>query len=227
MQIPLPSSPWSHGRALVRSCAGLILLAACDTDPGKDRSHAQVAEPAALGAEKASAAKPGSATHVFSQADSKISFVGAKVTGKHDGGFQTFSGTIQLVDGDPTRSTVTVEIDNASITTDSERLTGHLKSDDFFDVARFPKTRFTSTQIKTGGEGGATHTVTGNLELHGVTKAITFPATIRVNGERVEVDAEFAINRKDFGIVYAGKPDDLIRDNVLIKLELRADPNRA
>jgi polyisoprenoid-binding protein YceI len=64
--------------------------------------------------------------------------------------------------------------------------------------------------------------VTGNLELHGVTKSITFPATIKMSADAVDVDAEFAINRKDFGIVYAGKPDDLIKDDVLIKLEIRA-----
>ncbi len=223
MRILNPSMVFTRGSVLARSfaCASLLALSACDTDPGKDRSHAQVSEPAAPAAPSAAAARAGTVTHAFSQADSKVSFVGAKVTGKHDGGFQTFSGTIQLVEGDPTRSSVSIEIDNASIFTDTERLTGHLKSEDFFAVERHPKTRFTSTQIKAGGEGGTTHTVTGNLDLHGVTKAITFPATIRVSGDRVEVDAEFAINRKDFGIVYAGKADDLIRDDVVIKLDLK------
>jgi len=55
-----------------------------------------------------------------------------------------------------------------------------------------------------------------------VTKSISFPATIKVRGDTVDVDAEFAINRKDFGIVYPGMPDDLIRDDVLLKLQLRA-----
>jgi len=64
--------------------------------------------------------------------------------------------------------------------------------------------------------------VTGNLELHGVTKSITFPATITVQGDTVAVKAEFAINRKDFGIVYPGKPDDLIKDDVLLRLNISA-----
>jgi polyisoprenoid-binding protein YceI len=64
--------------------------------------------------------------------------------------------------------------------------------------------------------------VTGNLDLHGVKKSITFPATIKVEGDTVEVSAEFAINRKDFGIVYAGMPDDLIKDDVLMKVKLKA-----
>ena len=54
-----------------------------------------------------------------------------------------------------------------------------------------------------------------------MTKQVTFPATIKV-AEGVHVQAEFAINRKDFGINYAGMADDLIKDDVLIKLELDA-----
>ena len=64
--------------------------------------------------------------------------------------------------------------------------------------------------------------MTGNLELHGVTKSIKFPATVKASGDSVEVDAEFAINRKDFGVVYPGMPDDLIKDDVLLKLHVRA-----
>jgi len=63
--------------------------------------------------------------------------------------------------------------------------------------------------------------VSGNFDLHGIKKTITFPATIEVAPDSVSVNAEFAINRKDFGIVYAGKADDLIRDGVVIKLTLK------
>ena len=55
-----------------------------------------------------------------------------------------------------------------------------------------------------------------------MTKTVTFPATIKVNAESVDAAAEFAINRKDWGIVYPGKPDDLIKDEVLLKLTIHA-----
>jgi polyisoprenoid-binding protein YceI len=194
-----------------------VLLAACDNDPAKGKAQATVA-PAASAAPVAA----GATKLAFSNDGSKVEYVGAKVTGKHPGGFGTFKGTVSLVDGNPEKSQVTVEIDTASLTSDSDMLTGHLKGADFFDVAKFPKATFTSTAIKAGGSGGATHTITGNLDLHGVSKSITFPATVRVSGDAVDVDAEFAINRKDFGIVYAGKPDDLIKDDVAIKLTIRA-----
>ena len=58
--------------------------------------------------------------------------------------------------------------------------------------------------------------------MRGQKKSITFPAVITVNPNEVGVDTEFAINRKDFGIVYAGKADDLIRDDVVIRLNLRS-----
>jgi polyisoprenoid-binding protein YceI len=64
--------------------------------------------------------------------------------------------------------------------------------------------------------------VTGNLTLHGITKSISFPATITVAGDTVNADATFSINRKDFSINYPGKVDDVIRDDVLVKLTIHA-----
>jgi hypothetical protein len=51
---------------------------------------------------------------------------------------------------------------------------------------------------------------------------VTFPATISLNGDTTNVDAEFAINRREFSLNYPGKPNDLIRDDVVIKLTIRA-----
>jgi polyisoprenoid-binding protein YceI len=207
--------------ALVTSFAlGGTALGACDNNPAKDKSHASVSEPVAVGS--AAPAGATSAKYVFSAADSKVAFTGAKVTRKHEGSFGNFTGTIQVVDGNAEKSTVVVEIDVASLTADDPKLTAHLKSPDLFDATKFPKAKFTSTSIKAGGEKGATHTITGNLELHGVTKSITFPATIKLGADMVDVDAEFAINRKDFGVVYPGMPDDLIKDEILMHLQIHA-----
>ncbi|MBM4375690.1 MAG: YceI family protein [Deltaproteobacteria bacterium] len=202
--------------SLLTVLAPLALLA-CDADPaaGKARATAASAAPVATAA-------AGAAKLAFSAQGSKVEYVGAKVTGKHTGGFGAFKGQIALSDGAVEKSQVSVEVETASLTSDSDMLTGHLKGADFFNVEKFPKASFTSTAIKAGGEGGATHTVTGNLELHGVTKSVSFPATIKLTGDGADVDAEFAINRKDFGIAYPGKPDDLIKDDVLIKLTIRA-----
>lgn len=152
---------------------------------------------------------------------SAIGFIGSKVTGQHDGGFKGFTGEINLVDQDPTKSQVHFNIDTTTLWADNEKLTGHLKSPDFFDVEQFPTATFTSTEIVPEGDG---YKVTGTLDLHGVTRTISFPAGIEVSADSVTVKAEFSIMRFDFDIVYAGMADDLIRDEVVIKLDLAAAP---
>lgn len=211
------------GRASVLGL-GLLALVACE-DPAKGKSKAVTTEATATAAPNAVEAKTAASVTRFDFDDtsSRIEWVGSKVTGKHEGGFHRFRGAVSLVDGEFEKSSVTVEIDTDSLFTDDDRLIAHLKSADFFEVAKYPKASFASTGVRRGGDKGASHTVTGNLTLHGVTKGIAFPATIRTApGAGVDVDAEFAINRKDFGLVYAGKPDDLIRDDVVIKLTIRS-----
>ncbi|WP_394845273.1 YceI family protein [Pendulispora brunnea] len=211
-------------RFIATALVSVALATGCDNDPGKNKAKAHVSAPAEV-----QQATTGAATKLaFSSTDGSVfSFVGAKVTGKQEGSFGKFSGTVDLIDGNPEKSKVDAEVDVGSLSTDAEGLTHHLKTPDFFDVAKFPTAHFTSTAIRAGGEKGATHTITGNLELHGVTKSISFPATIKVTGEQLDADAEFAIDRKDFGIVYPGKSDDLIKDEVLLKLAIRAKAKKA
>ncbi len=153
--------------------------------------------------------------------NSKVDFVASKVTRSHNGSFKQFSGQIDLDPNNIAASRVTIDIEASSVVADDDQLTGHLKTPDFFDVAKFPKATFVSTKIEPAAAGGEAYTVTGNFDLHGVKKSISFPATIKAAADSVAVDAEFSINRKDFGIVYAGKADDLIRDGVVIKLSLK------
>jgi polyisoprenoid-binding protein YceI len=158
-------------------------------------------------------------------AASRIGFVGSKVTGKHEGSFGKFAGTIDVRGGKLEVSTLTIEVDAASLKTDDEELDEHLKSKDFFDVGKFPKVSFTSTAIALGSTtAGSTHTLSGNLALHGVTRSISVPATIKLEGGLVTATSEFTIKRRDFGIVYPGKPDDLIKDEVLVKVDIKAQP---
>lgn len=173
-------------------------------------------------APESSSAKPaGTEKLVISPENSKVEFVAAKVTRSHQGSFKQFAGTVDLVANSIPDSRVTINIETGSVVTDDDQLTGHLKTADFFDVAKLPGATFVSTKIEPSNTGGATHTVTGNFELHGVKKSITFPATIQVAPDSVSVNAEFAINRKDFNLLYPGKADDLIRDGVVIKLTVK------
>ena len=193
----------------------LLLVASC-SNPSSDK-------PRAVTTDAAPAASPaaGGQKYVITPENSDIEFIGAKVTGKHNGSFEQFSGEINYA-GQPEKSRVRITIDIDSMTTDDAKLTAHLKTPDFFDAAKFPQATFESTEITAGGEGGATHTIKGNLTMHGVTKSITFPAKITAAGNAITVDSTFAINRKDFGINYAGASDNLIRDDVVLTLRVRA-----
>ncbi len=195
----------------------LVFLAACE-DPAESAPAAQVASAA-----EPTAPEPteGREQLTIDAARSSIGFTGAKVTGSHDGRFDQFSGTMSLDPSAIESSSVSITIQMASVQIEPDRLRGHLTSPDFFDVEQFPTATFQSTRIVAGGEGG-THTVTGNLTLHGETRAITFPANIQVSDSEVHATADFSINRRDFGIVYPGMPDDLIRDGVVIRFDVRA-----
>ena len=199
------------------------LVAACE-DPGAKVESAIVEAPSdqtqAPEAADTAPTKAGAQLSITPK-NSKITFVGAKVTQSHEGGFTKFAGTVDL--REPIEaSTVEVTIDTASLYADREKLTNHLKSPDFFDVAKYPSAKFRSTKIAKTDSG---HAITGNLTLHGETKSITFPATITRGADGgLSSSAEFSINRQDFGISYAGMPDDLIRDKVVIRLDLTLPP---
>ncbi len=147
---------------------------------------------------------------------STFGFVGAKLTGEHEGGFTGYEGSVVLDEGGQVVGT-SFTISLGTVFTDAEKLTKHLMKPDFFDVEQFGSARFASADIQSAGDA---HTVSGVLDLHGITKTLSFPAKIDVAEESVHVTAEFDLNRQDFGISYPGKPDDLIKDQVKIKLDL-------
>lgn len=151
---------------------------------------------------------------------STIGWKAAKVTRAHDGGFKQFDGTVSVTGDNVTALRLTMQ--TASIWADDERLTGHLKSDDFFKVEEFPTATFEADSFVPTDSAGATHIVTGNLMLLGATRSVVFPATVTVSDSEVKATGDFIINRKDWGIVYTGAPDDLIRDDVRLLLDITA-----
>lgn len=186
-----------------------------------EKPKAKVEDAEKKPAEKTDAAKPAAEAKTLALATegSSVGFIGAKVTGDHKGGFEKFSGSATVEGGELTAMSIVIEMD--SLTSDSPDLTGHLESADFFNVPEHPQAKFDLlSATEKAGEGGTTHEVAGNLEMKGQAKKVTFPATIHVSDTGVHGKAEFSINRKDWGIDYPGKPDDLIKDDVALLLEL-------
>ena len=151
-------------------------------------------------------------TYKLTGENTKVEFIGKKTDGKHEGGFKKLSGTATAGDGG---IKIEAEIDCNSMYTDDPKLTGHLKSPDFFGVKDHPTAAFKSTKVEKKDSG---YTVTGELTLCGKTKEITFPAQIQT-GDTFVLKAEFPINRNDFGMSYGkGK----IEDEVVVKVSTDA-----
>lgn len=196
----------------------LATLAAC-SDPTANYQAASVSEAREV-------TKEAGNELAFSNEGSKVEFLSGKVTADHPGGFTKFTGKVVTSDDAKSVKQVEVEIDMDHIWTDdpkkdNAKLTGHLKTGDFFLVKEYPTSRFISTEIKPGGEGG-THTVTGNLTMRGETKSISFPATIKVEDGKVRAKAEFKINRHDWKVSFRGAEDNLVRDEVALILDIYA-----
>ena len=194
-----------------------LVSLACTEDVTKDKTAATVVDPGPTVATPPPppAAGPGLP---FDAATSSVKVHAAKVTKAHDIVFTDVSGTYTL-EGEVVR-TLRVVVKTAALTTDSEKLATHLRGPDFLNVEVIPEANFAGEVTLGGIEGKGSHTVKGKLNLHGVEKELSFPATIEVTPAQVRGQAEFSINRHDFGIAYPGKPDDLLQDGVVFSVNL-------
>lgn len=167
-------------------------------------------------ADPETAATPAAPGLTASGENSSIQWVGAKITASHPGGFNEF--TVEANTEGSVMTAIQGTIQVASMFSDSNRLTKHLLDADFFEVITFGTVTFTSNKIEMTSEGG--QIVTGVLDMHGVQKEISFPAQIEVTEDGTATfDAEFNINRNDWGISYPGRADDAIKELVVVKLD--------
>ncbi|GAA3934132.1 YceI family protein [Chitinophaga oryziterrae] len=210
----------------------LLTLAACG---GPSQDHAKTEE------KKEAAATTGSAYII----DTTATSVQWRAT--HKGGFAPRFGDIKVADGSLNiengaltggsfeMNMNTLITDPASVTEKDKKSTeldSHLKSPDFFDVAKHPTAKFVITGVapydSTKGKSllpGATHLISGNLTLKDSTLNITFPAQITVSQNDVTANAKFVIDRTAWGINYKteGSPENwMISKEVEIGFRLKA-----
>lgn len=127
-------------------------------------------------------------------------------------------GTLEFDPADPMRASVDVTLQLASLNTGVPALDEHLRSEDFFEVAKFPTARFRSTKVEPGA-GKDRLRVTGELNLHGVTKPVTLDVTVlkvganpRTELPTVGFEATAVLKRSDFGLgAYVPQVGDEIR----------------
>ena len=175
-------------------------------------------------------------TYKVDTKQSKVEWHAAKLTGKHNGDIQLSSGEILNNHGSLTGY---VEVDMTTIrNTDVEsaeykaKLENHLKSADFFDVAKYPKARFvikSTKPITEKKEGGYTHHVVGDLTIKDKTNEIGFDAIINMTGNRASCVGTVVVDRSKFDVKYGSKTffadigDKVIYDEFTLQVNVVAD----
>lgn len=151
------------------------------------------------------------------------------MVGRVRGRFEKFSGTIDYDKAKPKTWKAEATIDAASISTDVEARDNHLRSPDFFDVAKFPEITFKTKSVKPGKDGKAV--LIGELTIHGVTKPVALDLEIAGTSKdpkgatHLGASATTKINRKDFGLVWNKALEAggvMVGDEVEISLDVEA-----
>ncbi|MES2890918.1 MAG: YceI family protein [Bacteroidota bacterium] len=219
-------------KKILFSFAVIAGLAACN-------NNAPEADKAATGEQEAAATVEG--TTYALDTTSLITWYATKANGAHTGIFKVREGSVAEKDGNLTGGSFTIDVtsianqDLVSDTANKNKLEGHLKSPDFFDIAKYPTAKFEITAVEPFKYDSvankdlvmkdATHTIKGNLTLKDSTKNISFPAKVALNGGQLTALADFNIDRTDWGLNYKGpnNPADwFIRKNVNLKLDIKA-----
>ncbi|MCY7420981.1 MAG: YceI family protein [Chitinophagaceae bacterium] len=167
---------------------------------------------------------------------SKIVWVGTKINGSHKGNLKIVNGKIGLKERKLSSGNFIIDVtslNNVDLPPkEKHKIETQLKSADFFDVAKYPTARFALSKVEIFNPDieksilqGATHTISGNLTLKGVTKNVRFPAKIKMDDKQLSAEADFIINRTLWGMNYKGanNPQDwLISKDLNIKLNIVA-----
>lgn len=218
-------------KKLLLSAAALSLfLASCQDAPKAD--NATTGE-----AQAVPSAAPAASAYTVDLGESRVEFVGTKPVGKHHGIILLKEGSLTDEGGKVNGGKVVIDLNTLRTddqdSTGNAKLTGHLMSPDFFDVAKYPSAEFEITGIAEGTDPSikdlimkdATHTVTGNLTMKGISKSISFPAKFMMNGNQFTADANFNIDRTQWGLSYGNDQslkDKFISPTVNIQLHIVA-----
>jgi polyisoprenoid-binding protein YceI len=171
----------------------------------------------------------GARTFNVDKSHSEVTFQVRHLLTKVRGRFSEFSGAITYDEAQPEKSSVAISIQASSIDTNEPNRDTHLRSDDFFAVDEYPTLEFTSTQIVAAGSDR--FDVTGDLTIRGVTKRVTVPVSVLGKAidpwgnEKLGLETEFTVNRKDFGLAWNAALETggfLVGDDVKIALSLQA-----
>jgi len=150
---------------------------------------------------------------------SKIDFLGKKSDGNHAGGFKDFKSEAKVDMESPEKSTLMIEIMTESLWSDDEKLTGHLKNPDFFDVKKYPTIKFESTKVEVADEKA---TITGKLTILDKTVEVKIPTVSELDEKGLKLTADFKIDRMKWGMSYGkGKIEDEVELKIVLMFPVK------
>lgn len=209
------------------SVIGMVFLASCGS---KDSVEATDAQETSVASETSTEYVVNPAISVTNWKGGKFFEDPAKPEEGHYGAVKLKSGTITVKDGVLESGNFVSDMttfESADQNGDPEtkaKLDGHLKSADFLDIEKYPEAKFEITGVKPLTEGDYNTEISGNLDFRGTPKNISFKANVKEEGDQVTIKSEeFKINRKDFGITFVGAGGSIIKDDVLLQLDVTAD----
>jgi len=229
-------NPRAGAARLVLSLAVLVGLAAIAwlistggcSDPTADVTDAGVGTAKAV---QAIQTNPDDSAFRLDGANTDIKWTGSNSVGqKPTGFFYELSGKAIVDSQTNVLRLLNLDIDMDGVKAMSSSLTQKLKHKGFFEVDKFPKATFRSTEVQPLEESSpsdnSNFVVEGNFQLRDVTQSIKIPVLVTVDGDKLTIQSKFKINRKDYGVVYSDTTGDkLIRDSVLIEISIDSTRN--
>lgn len=212
----------------------IIFLAFLSINCGKSEKEVKITNTQ----DKVAEIKEGSKIYKIDLQQSEIQWIGKKVTGQHNGLINFKEGQLAVENGKIIAGNFKVDMNSITCKdlTDpnsNSKLVGHLKSEDFFLVEKFPESKFEiiSVQVNNSSDNkNYNFNVTGKMTIKDSTKTITFPALITIDENQITAQADFEIDRTEFGIKYGsgkffqGLGDKMIRDNFNLIIKIVANP---
>lgn len=209
---------------------GLVLLAAFFMSCNTSGDRAKTGEAQDVNVTEAEQ------TFIVNPSTSVVEWTGSKPTGKHNGTINVSKGNLlvtnnTLVGGEFTLDMKTIVNKDIEKDEDRERLVGHLKSADFFDVDKHPYATFVITEVEPiTGNNEFNYRLTGNLTMKDTTASVSFPARVSMKENSVEaVSQNFTIDRSIWNVKYGSKKffdnlrDDFISDDIALKVTINAN----
>lgn len=213
--------------AIYATFAAALFFTACggETQTTTDETTAVTAEATGEGE-----------TYQLVQEESNVNWHGTKVTGEHKGEIELESGELTVSGDQLTGGTIVMDmntITNTDITAeeDNAKLVGHLKSDDFFGVEKYPTAKFEITgvsPIADAAAGQPNYNVQGNLTIKEKTEQVSFPAVVTMDNGMINAKADITIDRSKYDVRYGSETffgslgDKAISDEFTVSFDVTA-----